>query len=311
MKQLDLFGFSVNEEISASELQKQRLNSYNENHCFQYDIRIKNYKEDLFYSGLTQDEVERMKVSDFDFGIAENDDEKQLCCAFIKRHEWLGTISQYTTHYFYAKYKGILGGVILMSVPNAFSKILGNETPNLERLISRGACISWSPKNLASHFLMWCIKWMVQNTDFRIFTAYSDPSAKELGSIYQACNFYYLGNKFGTTTRYINPFNNKICSDRFFRQRSAYKKYAKLLGIEWKREWDAGGRMNWDIIPNDIEQQLRDMSKSVQLKSQKIDYEPKHKYVYVLGRDKRETKQLRQMLERNVQTFSYPKERGK
>ena len=49
----------------------------------------------------------------------------------------------------------------------------------------------------------------------------------------------------------------------------------------------------------------------MQAKAQKINYEPKHKYVYVLGRDKRETKKLRQMLERNVQIYSYPKERGK
>ena len=80
-------------------------------------------------------------------------------------------------------------------MPNAFSKLLGKNTNDLERLISRGACISWSPKNLGSAFLMWCLRWMVKNTDYRIFTAYSDPTARELGTIYQACNFYYLGQK--------------------------------------------------------------------------------------------------------------------
>ena len=106
-------------------------------------------------------------------------------------------------------------------MPNAFSKLLGEDTKDLERLISRGACISWSPKNLASSFVMWCIKWMVQNTQYRLFTAYSDPIAKELGTIYQATNFYYLGQKSGTTTRFINPYTGKVVSDRFFRQKTS------------------------------------------------------------------------------------------
>ncbi len=81
-----------------------------------------------------------------------------------------------------------------MNVPNAFSKLLGENTPNLERLISRGACISWSPKEIvASSLIMWLINWMGKNTTYRLFIAYSDPTALELGTVYQACNFYYLG----------------------------------------------------------------------------------------------------------------------
>lgn len=37
----------------------------------------------------------------------------------------------------------------------------------------------------------------------------------------------------------------------------------------------------------------------------------KHKYAYVLGRDKRETKILRKTFEDKNKTFPYPKERGK
>lgn len=311
-KQLDLFGFEQEPiGINPSELQKERLKTYNEEHCFQYDIRRRNLSEDLLYSGLTMDDISKIKVSDFSFYIATSDKEKELCKAFIKRHEWLGTIPQYTTHYFYAKYKGIVGGVILMTMPNAFSKFMG-DYGKLERLVSRGACISWSPKNLASCFLMWCIKWMVKNTEFRVFSAYSDPMAKELGSIYQACNFYYLGQNFGTTTRCINPFNNKICSDRYFRQRSAFKRYAKLLGIEWKREWfGASEKINWHLIPKDDAERIRKMSREMAAKSEKVTFLPKHKYIYVLGRDKRETNVLRKVLLDNAKIYEYPKERGK
>ena len=310
IEQLDLFGFT-HDVSDAGDKQKERLRTYDKGHCFQYDIRLRNREEDLFYAGLTEQDVQNLTVSDFTFSNVTTDDGKDGCVEFIKRHEWLGTIAQYTTHYFAARYKGILAGVILMGVPNMFSKVIGDDTENKERLISRGACISWSPKNLASAFLMWCIKWMVDNTEFRVFSAYSDPTAKELGSIYQACNFYYMGQHFGTSTRYINPYTGNIVSDRFFRQRSTYKKIAARLGVRWNPEWNVDSRIMWDKIPKDIADKMRAESKRMQSVAKVVIYPQKHKYIMVLGRDKRETKALRRIFETNNKTYPYPKERGK
>lgn len=305
----NLFGFVEREQPSVEQF--RLLEDYDKAWCFQYDMRIRLLEEDLRLSGLTKVEAEGVGVDDFVFAYVSDDAQKKECVGFIKRHEWLGTIPQYTTHYFTARYKGLLCGVILMSVPNAFSKLLGEGTDRMERLISRGACISWSPKCLASTFLMWCIKWMVNNTEYRLFTAYSDPTAKELGTIYQACNFYYLGQKSGTVTRYVNPYTGKIVSDRFFRQRSAYKKYASELGIVWDNSWDVEGHINWSIIPDDIERALRNKSRITQEQARRIEYPSKHKYAYVLGRDKRETKYLRKKFLELNKVFDYPKERGK
>ncbi len=284
-----------------------RLNTYDEDFCWQYKIRLDNLNDDL---KLIDADYEKINVSDFEFKVITDNDEKKRAIEFIKRHEWLGNITQYTTHYFGAYYKDILSGVILMSVPNAFSKLLGDDTHKLERLISRGACISWSPSGLASALVMWSVRWMVKNTEFRLFTAYSDPTAKELGTIYQACNFYYLGNNAGTTTRYINPYTGKIVSDRFFRQKSAYKKYAQELNIEWEKEWTSKNGMCWDNIPDEIELKLREHSKLVQRSSEKIVMPSKHKYAYVLGASKSETKLLRKTFEQRNKTYPYPKERG-
>jgi len=288
----------------------ERLNTYNGSHCWQYDIRLKNIDEDLLASNLSKEYTDSLCVSDFVFSIVTDKVEQKLCAEFIKKHEWLGNIPQYPTHWFVAKHNGIIAGVIIMNMPNAFSKLLGENTKNIERLISRGACISWSPKNLASSFLMWCINWMVKNTQYRLFTAYSDPTAKELGSIYQACNFFYLGKNSGTKFRYINPYSGKVVSDRFFRQRSAYKKYARELGISWIKNWTTNTGMNWKEIPNDIEEQLREYSKYKQLNSTKIIFPPKHKYAMVLGIDKRETKRLRKEFMDKNRVYSYPKNRG-
>jgi hypothetical protein len=279
--------------------------------CWQYDIREKNYKEDLKEAGFTEEYVSALRCSDFDFRVVTDLQEREQLKQFIERHEWLGNLSQYTTHWFGCYHKEKLAGVLLFNLPNAFSKLLGEDTPELERLISRGACISWSPKGLASKFIMWAIKWMVDNTRYRLFTAYSDPNAKELGTVYQACSFYYLGKKSGTETRYINPYTGKLVSDRFFRQRSAYKRYAKELGIVWEKDWTTKTGIAWGAIPDSIEKRLRKASKDKQVSSPVVNFPSKHKYAFVLGRDKRETRTLRKkFLERN-KVFGYPKERGK
>lgn len=280
---------------------------YDKPWCWQYDIRLRNLEEDKFWSMLSDDKIADLKPTDFDMYLSTDENEHKEMTKFIERHEWLGTISLYITHWFACRYKGILAGVILMNQPNSFSKLLGEETSKLERLISRGACISWSPKCLASHFLMFCIKWMVQNTEYRLFTAYSDVEAKEIGTIYQSCNFYYLGENSGGTKKYINPYNGKLMSDRQFRCRSFYKKYAKELGIEWQKNWNNGDKMLWENIPNDVEQKLRDFSKKKQSESKMVEVPSKHKYAYVLGRNKKETKLLRRKFLELNKVYDYPK----
>lgn len=286
------------------------IQGIDKNVCWQSTVRSANLNEDIEVSGYSKEYLESLTCADFTFKVVVDPDERKQLKAFIERHEWLGNLSQYTTHWFATYHATTLAGVVLMGVPNAFSKMLGENTPHLERLISRGACISWSPKNLASTLIMQAIHWTVQNTDFRLFTAYSDPNAKELGTIYQACNFFYLGRSAGTETRYINPYTGKLVSDRFFRQKSAYKKYAQELEIAWQKNWSHSTGMNWQYIPNDIEEQLRQFSKDKQSAAQMVKFPAKHKYAYVLGKDKKETRQLRKKFLSRNKVYDYPKERG-
>ena len=288
----------------------EQIKAYDKDYCFQYQRRLDTYEEDKEKYGWSDEDIKKIKLSDFNYMPLTSDKEKSDATEFIKRYEWLGTIGSYPTHWFGAYDNGILGGVIIMGMPNAFSKMLGENTKNIERLIARGASASWCPMNLGSNFLMWCIKWMVKNTKYRLFTCYSDPQAKEKGSIYQALNFYYLGRKSGTTVRCINPYNKeKIVTDRAFRARSFYKRYAKDLHIEWQKDWNNDQKILWENIPDDIEKKLRDYSKKMYEKSEKIEFPSKHKYAFVLGKDKRETKALRKLFIENNKTYPYPKER--
>lgn len=219
------------------------------------------------------------------------------------------------THRFIASYKGIIAGVIIMSTPNAFSKIFGAENRNREKLISRGACISWSPKNLASALVMFSIRWMVKNTDFYFFTAYCDTEAKELGTIYQACNFIYLGKNSGARAKYLDPMNPNLgwFSDRSFRQVSFYKRYAGELNIDWQKNWNDRNGMIWKNVPVLIEKLLRQTSRQCQRSCIKEKISKKHKYLHILGKNRRETKKLKNNFFKfnpKIKILTYPKIRG-
>lgn len=292
-----------------------QIKNYDKPHCYQYQKRLDTLEEDKKNLGWDDEFIANIKLSDFEFKNITSKEDKQKCIEFITRYEWLGSISQYPTSWFMATYKGILGGVVIMNMPNAFSKMLGEGTDKIERLISRGASASWCPNNLASSFLMWCMKWMVKNTQYRLFCCYSDPQANEIGTIYQSLGFFYLGQKSGASIRCISPYNpNKIVSDRTFRTISFYKKYAKDLGIEWEsngKKWNNGQSILWKNMPDGVEKKLRDYSKEMYAKSEKIKFPPKHKYAYVLGANKKETKELREKFLSLNKVYPYPKERGK
>ena len=219
------------------------------------------------------------------------------------------------THRFIATYKGYLAGVIVMATPNSFSNLLGKENRHLEKLISRGACISWSPKNLASALVMFSIRWMVKNTSFRLFTAYSDTEARELGTIYQACNFIYLGQNSGARFEYFDPKypERGWFSDRLFRKHSQVRKYARELSITWSVEWSSSDKTHWEKIPPNTRSKLKNQIKTHQSQCLVRSLPAKHKYAYILGVSKTETKKLKALFESlnpNLVGLSYPKFRG-
>ena len=288
------------------------LRNYEKKHCWQYDIRLKNYVTDVKLSGLDEDELVSLRCPDFSLQYEPKENVFNEIKDFIVRHEWLGKLGLSPTHFFTARYKDVLAGVVVMDMPNAFSKMLGENTRKIERLISRGACISWSPKNLASSLISFSTNWMAKNTQYRLFTAYSDPEARELGTIYQACNFYYLGQKFGAKEQYLIE-NGKWVSDRYFRSRSVYKRMAKALEIEWLPEWQGQtgnkDKVNFEHMPVDVAESIKRKSKNYQQSCNVRQIPPKHKYAFVAGENRKETKELRKQFENLNKVYDYPKER--
>lgn len=231
-------------------------------------------RDNLLQEDINNDCPIDVKAIEFDLAYESFGDEHRK---FIERYEWLGTCGFGPKYAFTARYKGLLGGVILIGEPNSYQ--FGEV---LEALIHRGACASWTPKNLASRLIMFSCRWMLNNTSKRIFTAYSDPEAGEIGTVYQACNFDYLGAFYGAEYSY-KLSNGQLVSSRYFTRTSTMKKWAKELNITWLKEWNKpNGFQDINAMPPEIYQQLKDYAKVKKDTCIKTKKAPKGKYVLLL-----------------------------
>lgn len=239
----------------------------------------KNNKADICWQKLQRDRFlqedidngfpTNLKISDFNLSYEKITNEHRK---FIERYEWLKTTGYGVRYVFTARWNNKLAGVVMIAEPNQ------TQFGKKEALIQRGACASWTPVNLGSKLIMFACRWMVANTDKRYFTAYSDPSAGEIGTIYQACNFDYLGADYGASSVY--KYNGKLVSGLLFNRTSFYKKIAKENNIEWRPEYT---KENGYKDMNKIPQELKNLVKKIRNECPKIKVKPKGKYVLLLN----------------------------
>jgi hypothetical protein len=82
--------------------------------------------------------------------------------------------------------------------------------------ISRGACVPHAPKNAGSFLTRYACRMASQDFGWRVFFAYSDThDASEIGTIYQACGWFYLGEGLGrpsgsTHIDFLSPDKDEI-----------------------------------------------------------------------------------------------------
>jgi len=297
---------------------RDRFLSYSGDECWQHYIKRETLEEDRqrYPSAL----IDNININDMEFSFVPKEDKKtcQEIKAFIERYEWLGKMPVWITHRFIATYQGVMVGAVIMATPNAFSNLLGKGNRKLEKLISRGASISFAPKNTASWLIMKSIRWMVDNTEFRFFTAYADPLAGELGTIYQACNFYYLGNNHGGGKMYKYK-NVGWVGSSYFAQRSTIKRIAIAHGVDWKPEYIKKNKTGskriiaWENMDEETKSFIKAKVKEEREACEFINSPPKHKYVYILSRNKIETNTLKiifRELNPDLVDMEYPKKRG-
>jgi hypothetical protein len=148
---------------------------------------------------------------------------------FIVRYEWLGTMSTVTrATYGMRSPSGELIGAAVFGVPGSVQSrdICGTDNRDLAICLERGACAHFAPPNGASFLISRAVKLAAAEHGWRIFYAYADPEAGEIGTVYQACNWLYLGQGVGRADHnrlrmdwMIPEEDNKVISSRTLRSR--------------------------------------------------------------------------------------------
>jgi hypothetical protein len=167
----------------------------------------------------------------------------------ILKYEWLGTMGRPTTCYalfsgrnstanspYQHEGKEIIGAICMGPGPGIYARnICGEEYRELAICLERGACVHWAPRNAASFLISHACRLAHLDRGWTMFFAYADEGAGEIGTVYQAANWHYLGKGPGksgeTRDRFRRP-DGLVVSSRVMRKDGMTKSEAVLDGWE-------------------------------------------------------------------------------
>jgi hypothetical protein len=259
--------------------------------CHQRLIRNRTRDEDIARLTPVIGDLSKIIASQFELSVEDYADCHRK---FIRRYEWLGTPGSSIKWCFVARYKNEIGGVVLLSEPYH---------PSVDTaLIARGACAGWTPKNLGSRLVMYACRWMSSNTHKCQFIAYADKEAGEIGQIYQACNFRFLGWK---TAEYGVTKEGRRVSFQTLKRTSRMTPWLAKQGISLPPScFTEKGFLRWKAIPVPIKCQMRSYIAQEKAKLSKVVL-LRGKYLLLLGSTPTKTRKLN--AEFNGPQFDYPK----
>jgi|TARA_Y100000310_G_scaffold310577_1_gene355975 hypothetical protein len=119
----------------------------------------------------------------------------------ILKYEWLGTLPVNYTKFCGLYFDSILAGAICFVAVKFGGKYSLYNYPAI--CLGRGACVHWSPNWSASYLIQNGLKLLFKKNEPTYIVAFTDSNAGEIGTIYQACSWFYLGSK--ETIEWICP----------------------------------------------------------------------------------------------------------
>ena len=148
----------------------------------------------------------------------------------ILKYEWLGTMGT-TQHHYGIYFDGSCAGVVCYGFfqgMQGYAKFVGEKYAKKGIQLSRGACVYWAHKHSGSKLIAKSLDY-IKKMGYKFVVAFSDPEAGEIGTLYQATNWYYLG--FGTTKHFNLVYDNGklFMNDRDFNKKYKYKNLNSFL----------------------------------------------------------------------------------
>ena len=180
-------------------------------------------------------DIKKAIVKEIDYNTASK---------IIFEYEWLGTMPTFCTHYFGIYFDDICAGVVIygISLPQSvLDSVCGKKYGNKVRVLSRGACVWWAHPHSASKLIGESLK-VLDKQGYKAVIAFCDTRAGEIGTIYQACNFLYIGESKGGKEYFIEgkwrtgkgaanyAHQKRNLNEYEQRDRSLKHKYVYLLG---------------------------------------------------------------------------------
>ncbi len=200
----------------------------------------------------------------------------------ILEYEWLGTMGKGMYNYG-IYFNDVLAGAVCFGTVASLTAgdMFGKHNSDKALCLERGACAWYAHPHSASKLISYAVNHMAKNTKYKIFYAYSDDDAGEIGTVYQACNWLYLGRSASGGSQ-----NKLLTPDGILRDSRYIMKYAQ--------------RYTTENIPN------RTVAREILLKNgwQTKKTKPKCKYCIVKG-NKKEVKDIMNDLCKPL--YPYPK----
>lgn len=131
---------------------------------------------------------------------------RKAVAGIISKYEWLENVPDNCNRFAALFFENeALGGAVAFSHQffGGKYKLLGYSSV----VLSRGVTLHFSPKWASSFLISRAIKLLYGNGDPIFVCGFSDWRAGEIGTIYQACNWFYLGHK--KTHEWIDPDGNR------------------------------------------------------------------------------------------------------
>jgi hypothetical protein len=135
--------------------------------------------------------------------------------AIIEKYEWLGTMPAVSRFYYGIFFGGCCGGVVVYGDEYAENLGVWDKYDFTGRIIAllRGACVHWAHPHSASKLIRESMKLLPAK--YKVITATTDSTAGEVGTIYQACGFAYVGTmSAGGKRASVNTKSGKAMSGR-------------------------------------------------------------------------------------------------
>ena len=118
---------------------------------------------------------------------------------------WCGTYGLYDPSYSREKPIGV--SMFGYGSGTLARNVCGTEYADKAICLERGASVHWAHPHAASFLISRACKIMA-DYGYRIFYAYSDVEAGEIGTVYQACNWHYIGRADTARKDYFPPKYN-------------------------------------------------------------------------------------------------------